>query len=150
MEELVLGHLQRKKVCTHFACQHVFLLKIKSLYLSFELFRTTALIGDTKTSRQILQIKQKLKNPNWWKADKLAILHKGWRSRIWYQTQFNLVVGRMNLNPDYKSDAVNQYGTLPPLNTIICLVWCQLSTCDKGQEMTSNCAWMFVTGIFFL
>lgn len=26
-------------------------------------FRTTALIGDTETSRQILQIKQKLKNP---------------------------------------------------------------------------------------
>lgn len=125
MEELVLGHLQRKKVCTHF------LLKIKSLYLSFEVFRTTALIGDTETSRQILQIKQKLKNPNWWKADKLTNLHKGLRSIIWYQTQFNLVVERMNLNPDYKSDAVNQYGTLPPLNTIICLVWCQLSTCDK-------------------
>lgn len=35
MEELVLGHLQRKKVCTHFACEDGILLKIKKLNMGY-------------------------------------------------------------------------------------------------------------------
>ena len=50
--------------------------------LSVEVFDTAVLIVDTKTSKQILQVKQKLaKNANWWEADQLAI-YKARRSWI--------------------------------------------------------------------